>query len=114
MSEPTAEDRLRWATYAVNAGYAIWSEDVPDRTVNNKEAYFTLFSILEAEHKKRAANEDKAVQVMAAVKKHLNSGRGINLWPATNGVVVEVEGMGGDLVGEDLCKTIMKALTEAG
>lgn len=43
--------RKRWATYAVNAGYARWSENQPGLTTHNTEAYFTLFRFLEAEHK---------------------------------------------------------------
>lgn len=49
-SEPTEDDRLRWATYAVEAGYAEWSE-TPGRTTATTEAYFTLFRILEREHR---------------------------------------------------------------
>lgn len=66
MSEPTDEDRKRWATYAVNAGYAKWSEKNPTRTTANKEAYFTLFMILGYEHKLHKANELARVKELEA------------------------------------------------
>lgn len=52
------------------------------------------------------------LKAMVALKKHLDSGRGINMWPATKGIVVEIEGADGDVVGEDLAGTILKALAE--